>query len=241
MQAFDKIDFVQYLTQDSIFTITTFLEFKDLIKLTQINQQYNLLFSKDEFWRRIYETQNVTCEMCPFISSEFIEINYNNLKNIEDTNDTRYMTKFVRKYDGNKIIQQLMVKYWNRAVFTIYHDDRNKTRSKAEFRYFPKLHSTNMLNTLATNEYYNNFIKQNKRCFIFIPHKYLEFSVFDGMYLFNKKNCFDKSRAIEILKKFLSMCYCVEIYENRTNGIISTKTNYEDMLDVVTLRSESHF
>lgn len=91
-----RLNFIEYLNHKSIFVISTFLEFGNVLRLMQTCQSCYCLFSTDLFWKHIYRTYRYLPRDCPFVSFEFINKNYGKLKEIKNNyylNEKNYATE----------------------------------------------------------------------------------------------------------------------------------------------------
>lgn len=94
-----KVDLLLRLIKDTLFHITTFLGFRDVLILRSICKKYYNMFSDDTFWKYIYE-QNTTYDVSKklfCISPEFFRRNYDKFKNVANLRRIKSLNKKIKR------------------------------------------------------------------------------------------------------------------------------------------------
>lgn len=90
-EKYPRLNFMNYLEYDNILIINSFLRISDTVNLMKTCRQCYILFATDPFLQHVDNTVYATPKDCPFLSFEFISLNYDRFKKIKNECCSRIM------------------------------------------------------------------------------------------------------------------------------------------------------
>lgn len=119
-----RLNFMEYVSYDNIFTISTFLNIPDILNLMKVDTSCYILFATDRFWKYIDFQQYNIPKKCPFLSVEFISNNYDTLKEI---NNACHLNKIHHLIETNVVSQMMSIE--NEKREGMFDSERNLSDS----------------------------------------------------------------------------------------------------------------